>query len=514
MDVGYLVNRVEKHLQTIDPNQLAIKLETEESWTYGELNAWSNKYANSLKRMGVKKGDRVGILLYNNLAYFALYFAIAKLGAIAVRINFRLESEELEYILNDSGCKVLCFDATLSKKMDVIRTSIPVKEYVCLPKNDQPVPDWSKNWEVLRQGDATFAYRSDIDKSDPVMLMYTSGTTGRPKGALWTHENTLWFSSMQALKWGFDSNTVGMTTGPLYHVGALEDIALAALLSGGTVIITKSGNFDIGRVLSVIEHEKVTDCFLFPFMIYEMLNLPEISSFHLDHLQRIYSGGDPITSWAIDQLKELFPHIGLVQVYGLTEGTPIATSLDPEDAESKGYTAGKPMPFTKIKIVDNENKVQGFDTIGEICVKGPAVATEYWQKPEETETTFINGWCHTGDLGYIDQDGYLKISGKKKDMIRSGGENIYPVEVEDVLIRYDGIQDVAVVGIPDPKYIESVCAIIVPKSDIALTEAEILDFIKGKLASYKKPRKIVFMDELPRTASGKVQKFRLRELYR
>src|SRR5699024_10752482 len=203
--------------------------------------------------------------------------------------------------------------------------------YICFSSNETTVPNWAHNWSVLLNGSATFTYYQDIHPSDPVMLMYTSGTTGRPKGALWSHENTLWFASMQALKWGFHSHTVGMTTGPLYHVGAMEDIALAVILMGGTVVITKSGSFNIKRVLHVIEREKVTDCFLFPFMIYEMLKLSNLLDFQLEKLKTIYSGGDPITPWAIEQLKKQFPHVGLVQVYGLTEGTPIATALDPLD---------------------------------------------------------------------------------------------------------------------------------------------------------------------------------------
>ncbi|HLR79643.1 MAG TPA: long-chain-fatty-acid--CoA ligase [Bacillota bacterium] len=513
MNVGYLVSRVENHIQTIDPNKVALKLENESSWTYGKLNEVSNMYADSLQNMGVRKGDRIGILLYNRLEYVALYFAIAKLGAIAVRLNFRLVKEELEYALNDSGTKVLCFDYKLIDTIQMVKDAVQVEEYICFQEYDQNVPSWSNSWEVLSSGHPSFHIENAIDKSDPVMLMYTSGTTGRPKGALWSHENTLWFASMQALKWGFHSHTVGMTTGPLYHVGAMEDIALAVILMGGTVVITKSGSFNIKRVLHVIEREKVTDCFLFPFMIYEMLKLPNLLDFQLEKLKTIYSGGDPITPWAIEQLKKQFPHVGLVQVYGLTEGTPIATALDPLDIEIKGFTAGKPMPFTEVKIVNPEGQSLGFSKIGEICVKSPAVSLEYWEKPEETASTFIDGWCHTGDLGYVDQDGYLTISGRKKDMIRSGGENIYPVEIEDVLIRHPEIQDVAVVGIPDPRYIETVCAVIVLKEGKYLTEQDILTFIKDKLAGYKKPRKIVFVDELPRTASGKVQKFRLKERF-
>lgn len=510
MDVGYLLSRVENHIQTLDPGKEAVKLESDRTWTYGELNEITNRYANALKGLGVKKGDRVGILLYNSIEYIALYFAVAKLGAIAVRLNFRLESEELNYALNDSGSTILCFDAHLVEKIDPIRPSVDVREYICAGGT---APGWAMNWDYLESGSSIFHETDEIDKSDPVMLMYTSGTTGRPKGALWSHENTLWFASMQAMKWGFDSDTVGMTTGPLYHVGAFEDIAIATLLSGGTVVLTKSSGFDIERVLSVIENNGVTDCFMFPFMIYEMLKLPNITSYQLDQLNNIYSGGDPITSWAIDQLGENFPQIGLVQVFGLTEGTPIATALDPQDTGKKSYTAGKPMPFTQVKIADNENNTLDFNDIGEVCVKGPAVVSEYWRKPEETKATFIDGWCHTGDLGFLDDQGYLTISGRKKDMIRSGGENIFPAEVEDVLIRYEAIQDVAVVGVPDPKFIETVCAIIVPKSGMTIKVEEIEDFLKGKLARYKKPRQFEFVDELPRTASGKVQKFRLRDRY-
>ena len=511
MDVNYMIRRVEKEIQTLDPSNNAIKLESGESWTYGYLNEMSNRYANTLLQMGVQKGDRVGMLLYNSLEYFALYFAISRLGAIAVRINFRLVEEELEYILNDSGATILCYDNNLSDRIDVIKDNVSVREYICFSPNDTTVPSWAHNWSVLLNGNATFTNDQDIHPSDPVMLMYTSGTTGRPKGALWSHENTLWFASMQALKWGFDENTVTMTTGPLYHVGAMEDIALSTLLQGGKLVITQSGGFDISRVLTVIEQEKVSDCFLFPFMIYQMLKLSNISKYNLNHLKTIYSGGDPITSWAIDELKSKFPHVGLVQVYGLTEGTPIAVSLDPCDAKTKGYTAGKPMPFTEIKIVDDTGNRLNAGQIGEICVKGPAVSMRYWNKPEATAETFINGWCHTGDLGSLDQEGYLTISGRKKDMIRSGGENIYPVELEDVLISHDAVQDVAVVGIPNPKFIETVCAVIVPRPQLTLEKEDIYNHIEGKLASYKRPRKIVFVEKLPRTASGKVQKFKLRE---
>lgn len=513
MDVGYLVNRVEKNIQTIDSEKIALKFESNEAWTYGDLNHKANQYAHALRQMGVKKGDRVGILLYNCLEYFALYFAIAKLGAIAVRINFRLTSEEFMYILNDSGTEVLCLHSNIAERIAPIRDGVQVKEYLCLEKEGHSIPEWSKSWRKLEEGNGTGPVHTDIDKADPVMLMYTSGTTGSPKGALWSHENTLWFANMQILKWGLNAKTIGMSTGPLYHVGAMEDLVIPTLLAGGTIIVTQSGGFEIERIVNVIEKEQVTDCFLFPFMIYDLLNHPTASAYKFSSLRQIYSGGDPVIPWAIEQLYAKYPHVGFVQVYGLTEGTPIAASLDSKDARTKGHTVGKPMPFTEIKIVDDEENVLGFDHVGEICIKSPSVSMGYWRKEAETARTFIDGWCHTGDLGYIDQHGYLAISGRKKDMIRSGGENIYPVEVEDVLMRHPAIRDVAIIGIPDPKFTESVCAVIVLTVGMTITKQEIEEFISEKLARYKKPKEIVFVDELPRTPSGKIQKYRLREQF-
>lgn len=513
MNVGYLVSRVEKNIQTINPDKIALKMESDTSWTYGELNQMTNRYAHSLRRMGIEKGDRVGILLFNCLEYFALYFACAKLGAIAVRINFRLSSEEFEYILNDSGTKILCFHSSLTEKIEPIKKSIQVQTFVCLENEGQDTPEWAARWSELEKGESSEVKGVDVCSADPVMLMYTSGTTGRPKGALWSHENTLWFANMQVLKWGIDEETVVMTTGPLYHVGAMEDLVLSVLTMGGMVVVTYSGGFDINRALSITEKEQVTDVLFFPFMIYEMLNIPQLATYQLPKLKRIFSGGDPVVPWAIEKLYETFPQIGFVQVYGLTEGTPVAASLDPEDAQSKGHSVGKPMPFTELKVIDDMgNPVRSGET-GEICIKSPAVSMGYWGKPEETASAFINGWCHTGDLGYLDEEGYLTISGRKKDMIRSGGENIYAVEVEDVLIRHPAIRDVAVIGIPDPKYIEAVCAVIVLKPGEYVTEQEILEFVTEKIARYKKPREIVFVEELPRTPSGKIQKYKLREQF-
>ncbi|WP_010531788.1 long-chain-fatty-acid--CoA ligase [Lentibacillus jeotgali] len=513
MDVGYITRQMVNDLGSAESEKTAVKVESGDSWSYRELHEKSNAYANKLFELGVRKGDRVGILFYNCKEYIGLYFAVAKIGAIAVRLNFRLSSNELEYALDDSETKVLCFHSDFEDKIEAIREHIPVQEYICLPYNDQDIPEWSERWQVLDSGTTEEIRDQNIKLTDPVMLMYTSGTTGKPKGAIWTHDTTFWFSAIQSIKWNFTGNEIGMTTGPLYHVGALEDIALPILMRGGTVVITQSKGFDISRVLSVIENEKVTDCFMFPFMIYEMLQLPGIDRYKLKSLTTIYTGGDSLMPWALEELNEKYPHLGVVQVYGLTEGQPIAASLDSSDSRSKAHTVGKPMPLTEVKIIDEDSNLLPAGDVGEIAIKSPGVSAGYWRRLDATKETFIDGWCKTGDLGMFDEDGYLSIAGRKKDMIRSGGENIYAAEIEDVLYRHNAVKEASIIGIPDPKFIEAVCAVIVTKETANVTEEDIINHCKDYLAGYKKPKKVIFVDELPRTPSGKIQKFVLRKQF-
>jgi fatty-acyl-CoA synthase len=513
MDVGLFPRKMAMDFMPENRRKVAVQEEDGRAWSYEELHRISNSYANKLSELGVQKGDRVGLLFYNCLEYFGLYFAAAKIGAIAVRLNFRLSSAELEYAIHDSQSKVVCFHSNLSNQLEPIYRKSPVEKFFCLSNEDEGIPEWSEPLAVLRSGSEAEVDHTHIKVTDPVMLMYTSGTTGRPKGAIWTHNTTFWFSAIQALKWKFTDKEIAMTTGPLYHVGAMEDLALPVLMMGGTVIITKSQGFNIKRALSVIETQNVSACFLFPFMIYEMLNLPDLNQFELKSLRTIYTGGDPLMPWALEKLNENYPHIGVVQVYGLTEGQPIAAALDPEDALEKGHTVGRPLPLTEIKIVDDDNRPVPVGEVGEIVIKSPAVSEGYWRKPEATMQTFINGWCKTGDLGRFDQEGYLSIAGRKKDMIRSGGENIYSAEIEDVLYRHEAIKEVAIIGIPDPKFLEVVCAVIVKKDGTTLSEEEVVTYCRQFLASYKKPSKVIFVDEIPRTPSGKVQKYILRKQF-
>ncbi len=514
MDTGFLSRRSNWPCSRIPGDRPAVSFEDAESWSHETLHHRVNACANALLAGGVRSGDRVGILLYNCLEYWTAYLAAMRIGAIAVRLNFRLTAEELEYAINDSGSTVLLFHGSLADTLAPIRDRLPVRWYVALPDGGGSTPPWAEAWTVLENGhpDEPECLRPAADA--PAMLMYTSGTTGRPKGAVWSHDNTLWFTAMQAMQWGLDENTVGMTTGPMYHVGAVEDLASATLAVGGHAVVLGSGGFSIRRVLEIIAHRRVTDVFLFPFMIYQLTRLEDWQAYDLSTLKRILSGGDPLLPSATRALQERYPWIEVVQVYGLTEGTPIAACSTGEETLNHPESVGRPMPFTEISLRDERGAVVAPGAEGEIWIRSPVVCDSYWQRPEATAETFTDGWCHTGDLGRLTGQGLLCIAGRRKDMIRTGGENVYPVEVEDILMRHPGIREAAAVAVPDARYIESVCAVVVPVAGSGLSEQGVVDHCRQYLAGYKCPRHIVFRDSLPRTPSGKLMKYRLRDAYR
>jgi fatty-acyl-CoA synthase len=344
------------------------------------------------------------------------------------------------------------------------------------------------------------------------MLMYTSGTTGQPKGALWSHGTTTWWASMQVMEWGLIPQTVTMVTGPMYHIGALENYALPTLAVGGRVVVLRSRNFNIRQTLEIASKQQVTDILLFPSMIYQMLQDPEIDKLDLRCIRRVFSGGDPLLPSATEQMRDRFGWIDIVQVYGLTEGTPIVACSGPGQSRDRPETVGRAFPFAELSIRDDSGVALPPGEVGEIWTRSPANALGYWRKPEATAATFVDGWCKTGDLGTI-ENGALRIAGRKKDMIRSGGENINPGEIENLLLRHPKIADAAVVGIPDPRYTEAVCAVVVLADGQQMSERDVIDYCSAGLAGYKKPRKVVFVDELPRTASQKIIKYELRRRF-
>lgn len=513
MDIGFITRRTQWPCHRVAGDQPAVSFEDGETWSFEELHRRVNRYANTLLARGVSQGDRVGILLYNGLEYWSIYLAATRIGAIAVRLNFRLTAEELEFAITDSGSTVLCFHSSFADTLSQVRDGLPVQRYIALEYDGAAIPGWAEPWSVLESGADAHPECERPAPETPAMLMYTSGTTGRPKGALWNHANTLWFTAMQALQWGLNENTVAMTTGPMYHVGAVEDLTSAALAVGGHAVVLKSGGFSIRRVLEIVERRQVTDLFLFPFMIYELAQLDEAEAKQHDvsSLKRILSGGDPLLPWATQTLQQRYPWIDVIQVYGLTEGTPIAACSTGAETLQHPESVGRPIPFTEISLRDDQGHSVPSGEEGEIWIRSPVVCNGYWQRPDANAETFVDGWCRTGDLGRLNEAGLLCISGRKKDMIRSGGENVYPAEVEDVLMRLDGIREVAVIAVPHPRFIETVCAVVVPKEGARLTTDAIVDHCRQHLAGYKCPKHVVFAKELPRTPSGKLMKYRLRD---
>ncbi|GAC1322523.1 MAG: long-chain fatty acid--CoA ligase [Mycobacteriales bacterium] len=508
MDISLLLRQTSNQTSRVDADRPALHFADRETVTYGELASRAHQVARGLLATGIRKGDRVALLMYNCTEYWLAYFAATRIGAVVVRTNFRLSADELEYALNDSGATLVIGHPDLLERIADRGQAIRASAYVTL---GPATSDWL-SWDSLVDHDDTDVDEPAPQPEDAAMIMYTSGTTGRPKGARWTHGNTNWFSAMQLAEWGFDSNTVIFVAGPLYHVGALEDYSLPVLTVGGQVVFLESGGFDIKTALAIAARHRVTDLTLFPSMIYEMLQLENLDDFDLKSVRRLFTGGDPLLPWAVETIQQKFPGVDVIQVYGLTEGTPIAACSGPGTAFTHPATVGRALPFCEITVRDEDGTELPDGRAGEVWTRSPANANHYWNKPDATAATFVDGWCRTGDLGQVD-NGRLSITGRAKDMIRSGGENIYARELEDVLMRLPGVVDVGVIGVPDAKFTEAVCAVVVKGTDSDLTATDVIAHCAVHLAGFKKPKHVVFVEQLPRTPSHKMQKFLLREQY-
>ena len=506
MDVGWITAAPTAQIPLGDPERVAFSLEREERLTYGGLAVLKNRYANALLELGVGPGDRVGVLLFNSVDYIALYFALARIGAIVVRLNTRLTAAELRFAIEDSGASVLCADAELLARLEPVREGLEIREYVVFA-GERPL--WARDGGEFARASAADPELPRPQGSDPLVLMYTSGTTGFPKGAVWTHDTTVGCIVAQALELRLDQTTVMMTTGPLYHAGAWEALLLPTLLRQGRAIATASGGFDIERVVEIAAAEGVTDIMLYPFMLYDLMRLPGLDAERLPALRCIFTGGDAIMTWALEAAQERFPGVQIRQGYGLTEATQ-STFLDHDSGLRHPDSVGRPFPLKEVKVVRPDGGETDEDEVGEILIRGPGTSQSYWRRPEESAATFGEGWLRTGDAGRV-ADGLLFISGRKKDMIRSGGENISPAEVEKVLTTHPEIADAAVVAVPDPRWLEVGCAVVVFERGVVLSDAAVIAHCREHLAGYKCPKHVLAVDELPRNSSGKVLKAELRE---
>jgi fatty-acyl-CoA synthase len=485
------------------PHKPALTFENE-TWSYGELVDRIERMSAVLAAGGVTAGARVGYLGFNDPAFFVVLFASARLGAICVPINFRLTGPELTYVINDAGAHTLVVGEDHIAIVDSIRADIGCARFIA---SGAGAPRWEAAPSLLAVSPPippAVPVRSD----DVAVIMYTSGTTGRPKGAMLTHGN-FWTNNLnEILLWDMVSSDVKLTFAPLFHVGGLLCGTMSTLVAGGHLVLQRG--FDVAAVLEAISRHGITVSFGVPAMLLFLSQSEDFARADMSSLRLIAVGGAPMP----EPLLRLYNarNIPVHQGYGMTETASMITFLHPDRSADKLGSSGTPPLLTEYKLIDaNFDDVNQPDVKGEICVRGGNVMRGYWNKPEETAASFTpDGWFRSGDVGYRDADGFLFVCDRLKDMIITGGENVYPAEVESVLYDHPAIAEVAVIGAPDPQWGERVVAVVAPKSGQEITLEALRAFAEGRLARYKLPKELRLTSALPRNPSGKVLKGHLR----
>ena len=485
------------------PENPAIIFEGDET-SYGEFASRVRRQAGLLKDSGVCVGDRVGFLGFNQPSFIETLFATVALGAIFVPLNFRLTGEELTFIIGDAGVHSLVVDSELTPVIQSVQDRLPCRNYFSVGSDVNGFVDL----ETAMASASSLSDVAELAAHDTLLIMYTSGTTGLPKGAMLTHGNIVWNNVNANLAFGAKSTDVLLTAAPLFHIGGLNVMTISALQMGSPLVLLR--HFDPGAVLSAIQSYNVTHMFGAPAMFLFMAQHPDFHSTDLSSIEILIVGAAPCP----ESLISLYGDRGIsfCQGYGLTETSPFASFLGPERCLEKLGSAGLSPVHTELRIVDGDNAAVGPHERGEICVKGPNIMKGYWNRPEATAKAIdAEGWFHSGDVGYLDDEGYLYICDRLKDMVISGGENVYPAEVESVLFEHPAISEVAVIGLPDEKWGEAVTAVAALNEDHSLTLDELREFADAKLARYKLPLRLHLVPELPRNPAGKVLKFQLRE---
>lgn len=511
ISLNWITDSVACQMPIVSPDRPAIAFDRDEPWTWGQVREAEFRYATALQRAGVQHGDRVAVLMKNCLEYKLLLLALARAGAVGVRLNWRLTGPELRFLLKDSGSKVLIVDDELAGAIEPIRGDVPVETYV-VRSTGGPVPPWSVSLEEFTSVEGTGEF-PELALDDLATIMYTSGTTGLPKGATLTHNNVLWEAAIQAMMWKLDENTVTITSGPLFHAAAWEVVGIPTLMMHGKLVSIPSGGFSLDHLFGLARHHQATLMFTYVHMLYDLVRRDDLEQIVPPSLTRMVVGGDTVMPWLYDEFERRLPHVTIDQSFGATESGMTNTLLHHREAKGHESSVGRPNPLNEVKILRPDGELVGPGEVGEILTRSPSVSVGYWQREEATAETFVDGWCRTGDLGRYDEGGFLTLAGRGKDMVRSGGENIYPVEIEKVLTDHEAIGDAAVVGVPDPKFFEVGCAVLVVKAGMSIDIDSLRDYLGQNLAKFKIPKHFVIVDDLPRNAGGKVLKTVLRETY-
>lgn len=504
MDVGKILTITAHKF----PNRIAL-ISEEKRMTYQEFNDRVNRLANGLLRLGLRKGEKVAVLLFNSIPLVEALFASAKTGGVFTPINFRFTAEEVFYLLDHSDARFFIYGEEFAGLVEKIRPKLNKIAFSVSVGETASLGPF--NYETLLREAPCQEPEAFLTEKDECELMYTSGTTGRPKGAILTHENLLWNLFNTILGREEQEGETSIVIGPLYHTAALNNHFLTRVAMAGTSILIK--HFDPEKVMEIIEKEKVTVISGAPAAYHLMLSLPE-GRYDTRSITKCTTGASILPNETKERLMKFFPNLsGIYDVYGCTEATPSIAILKARDSLKKRECVGRAVPFLEVRIVDDQDRDLSAGEVGEVICRGPNVMKGYYKDEEATREALRGGWLHTGDLARMDEEGFIYIVDRKKDMIISGGENIYPREIEEILYSHPKIEDAAIVGVPDPLWGESVRAIIVLKKGETMTEEEVIEYCKSHLASYKKPRSVEFVESLPRNPSGKVLKTVLRERY-
>lgn len=497
------------------PERVAL-VEADREVTYGEFDAWTNQVARALLAAGVRRGDRVGVLLLNSVAFMELTFATAKIGAILVPINFRLQGPEVGYILDDAGCDVFVFHRPLAElaRSGLAASSGRARHRIVV---DAP-PAWPGDGEPLVDGEIAYEDAVGAASSDPVAMdvdprdvhgiMYTSGTTGRPKGAMLTHANAIANAQHAMLQARQPRpSDVTVTAAPMFHIGGLGVHSLPFVYVGAKNVIVPA--FDPAGFVAAMAEHRATIQFLVPAMWAAITRVPDFDGYDLSALDTCISGGAPTPLPVIEFFNDR--GISFQEGFGMTETAPSVSVLDPDHIREKLGSMGQAIMGVECRFVDDDDRDVPTGEVGELVMRGPNIFAGYWMLPDATAEAFRGGWFHSGDLGKIDDEGYMTLVDRKKDMVITGGENVYPVEVEQVLVRHPAVREVAIFGLPDERWGETVVAAVA--LDEPAEPGDIITFARERLAHFKCPTHVEIVDELPRNATGKVLKTTLRATY-
>lgn len=500
MNIGSLLTQTARKF----PEQLAIECEGR-SYSYRRFNEEVNKLAHGLLQRGVNKGDKLALMMKNSDHFVFSFFAAAKIGAVVVPVNFRLTASEVQCILAQSDAALVICDKEFEKLIEDAILGTDVRFVVTV---GEPETEWYFSYHGILSENKN---EPDIEvyEQDDLEILYTSGTTGSPKGALFDHDRIFKVGISVVINMGIGQHERILHLAPLFHSAQLNLFLISGVALGATHIIHR--DFHPVKALQAIQEHKITHLFAVPAMYNFLLQVPNSADYDLSSIKRCGYGAAPMAPKLVKRSIKLFKTDQFYNLCGLTEGGPGGILLDPEGHKHHLGKGGKPIFLTEARVVNEKGMDVRPGEVGEFILRSPMVMKEYYKKPKETKSTLKNGWLYTGDLAMMDEEGYITLVDRKKDMIITGGENVYSVEVEGALFEHPDVLDAAVIGLPDEVWGEVVCAVIIPREGAVIDEKELRSFCRQRLAGYKIPRKMFIEAQLPRNASGKILKYQLRE---